>query len=436
MLLILVDVKKMIFLLKKLIKNILCKVIKYDRDIVFFKGKKEQMRSGKRNICICPDEAWNTIEHLLPVMIALRKYSEICLIIYIRDRDLCRLAGDKYNFFSLVVEYSDIVILYGDAYKGKMISWWKNRLHTILERNTIKYCFGGIKIDTIVRVWTDVWMMCFFKEYHKEAKQVAVGHASFYGMFTGMDDDSISWFEDDNKNYADKYIFPDCYAYRGTCSRILNKIRVVGSPAYDFWWRDLLASNLSNENRQVLQGVNKNVLIILPHLADDKKEYFLEDEEKDIFRFVENYAEEYNFIFKFHPRQKKDEIEAYMYKFTNNLNVRCVFDVSTLALVKYVNCAIICGLTTTAMDTVVSDVPTIEFYKECDNGHFYCFGENKYGTFMRKNNLTFYASSYSELVKCFQSIFISNGWSKYKNRYKDFIIVDGNASDRFAKEIL
>lgn len=401
---------------------------------VFLKGNLENIERDKPLILFYPNCGWNTVEQNLPGMFYLKKNFDVFLVTVLPDDEIYRQAVVNRPMMRILQDSSDVVM----CYQGDNVFF--SRFHSY-KMGVCKYLyhkyFDNLFICVIVRSWAYSWRCDYFYENHPETKHIGVGHGACYATYDGP-----IYYQEWPFFEADKWLFPDKYAYRGTSERILASSVVIGAPIYDLWWRNTLKEIYASEMEAFALSEDKVILIFVPDLTE--KERFSEDLKNILKNFIKEYSSSNTLILKFHPRETQQSIVKFFQGFDKKTKMSNVHysSVPAVVLSTLADCAISFAWTTAAIDAIVNDIPVIEvnegkqYFGDGSEIECYFIKDNEYGSFYRKNNLTFYARTYDDLCNAIHGVLYNNMWDGRKKKYKEFFRIDNCASERMAKEIM
>lgn len=89
----------------------------------------------------------------MPVLVHLKKYYDVNIIVYFYNKALIARAAEETKMFSVLCDTADTVYLYRDAFEGNGVI---SRAYRWLLPATIQHTFDNIKIDALIRVYTDM----------------------------------------------------------------------------------------------------------------------------------------------------------------------------------------------------------------------------------------------------------------------------------------
>lgn len=402
---------------------------------VFLKGTLRDIERNKPIVLFFAEWAWNTVEQNLPGLVYLKKHFDVILVTVLPDSQIRIQADENRHMMKILKDSSDIVMCYQEDSEGFFSRFYSYKMGSYQYLHH-KY-FDNLHIDVFIRLWTYSWRYDYFYDNHPETKHIGVGHGACYATYDGpIYYQAWPFFK------ADKWLFPDEYPYRGTDKSILASRVVTGAPIYDLWWRDVLKKVYESELASLALGGEKVILLFVPLLS--VKDRF-PDNVKNIFKlFVRDYSSSNMLIVKFHPRETQQAILNFFSEIddkTRMTNVR-YSNVPSVVLSTIADCAIAFAWTTAAIDAIVNDIPVIEvnegeqYYRDGSEVERYLTKEGEYGSFYRKNNLVIYAKTYTDLCNAVDGVLYNHMWEVYKDKYKDFFLIDNRASERMAKEIM
>lgn len=422
-------------MIKSIMKQILEKIAEwlglYDKDFCFFKGSIEELKSkkNKKVIAFFADDAWNSVEYILPLLVYIKQRYDCFLVVCFMDQKLHVRLEEEQVVSNILASKTDIVIInkcprrtdYG------IRAWMKRKLKGTLYKPTLRYMFDKTRVDVLLRVWTHLPFVDYFFCNHPETKQVATAHSGCCCANRNYDEEMEASF-----SRADLWMFPDQYTYNGSREDILSKMYVTGAFSYDLWWRRYLKFTDKEGVEKIKKKCRKKILIALPLLSD--KTRFSDEERQIVKMFVIKTRDKYDLILKFHPREDAETIKNFCEEIF--LDEKNVSRMQLVVLSSLVDCVIFCGGTTAVGDALINNVPVIEFYTSRMVTYWYLLPDGKNVSFFTKHRMTVHACTYKELYHAVNGIFHSELWADYNKRYKDYIVSDNCACARAANLIM
>lgn len=382
-------------------------------------------------ICFAPDACWNTIEYTLPVFIYLKENYSCNLISVISYRELGERSFEESILYKKLVEVSDVLVCNtsytypGNTVFEAIIQYIRN----IVFENKLEEWIRNVFADIALCVYPSDDAVKWIKESNQNIRIIAVNHAASYTVLNGIAYNHEKWFSS-----ADMFLYPDVGCYREKSSKILNKIFLTGPTVYDEWWMEKLRqiSQVEEFDKRISKKQKKKIMLIMPSLYEPIR--FTQEEYDKLNKFIRNNCGKYTFVFKFHPKELKRHQELYLHSNGLEIDSGDIFisdGFPLLAVASIMDCVIVLGLTTAAVDALASDTPVIEFYDNYEVPQRYCFDGNKYGTLLRKHDLVPYTDSVTELEQLVHQILYEDLWSKYIGKYRYYLNMNNDACKRF-----
>ena len=421
--------------------------------------KKNSFLKEEKAVFYSFDSHWNSIESFLPVLYWLKEEMGYRIISFWGVEDQCRYIPGNEIYLEMLINVSDVVVLNRFAslpFTGQMSRldqivhlaknvFYSNFMRYSYSRDCIsifkKYNVVSILrvMDADVRIWE--WLYkCF-----PSIKHIAHPHGGFIGMLHIPDE---MWLQE-YKRKIDKLTWTDTSCFdgpeEGSYKTFRERCVVVGTPRYDEWWRKKI-NNLDYRiplfQKKILAERKKRkvVLVCLGALrifaiTQPRDIEVTLNELNELKGFLLNYNKsEVLFIFKFHPMTiaLPDAFNTFFQNYVPKSQFE--FQVTNLPLTfiaQYVDLVITVGVSTVAMDSVITGVPTIEFHEKREFAYWYKCPDGTYGSFLKLHQLALYASNAQELRYWTNLVFENKvSWDGYYQKLQKYIMLDGNASRR------
>ena len=411
----------MIKLLKKRLHN---------GDYKILKGDIKKIRGG-RTVVWSLDHSWNSLEWCLPGFFYMKAHYDVNLIFFASELGIWDRCQEEDRIYSLIQDIFDVIIIntvniseYG--YVKRKI--WRLK-KSLLKEQSLRYFFDEAKIDILVEMLNPTFVHEYFRHFHPETICITHEHSVFQQSLNTFSCGEVSLPD------VDYYFCSDRALFNLVDDINKSKVIVIGAPQLDSWWIEYISKEAIFLLKDQLNDSKKTILVLLPAMLDDERLYGAD--KVALCRVLKEYLDDVNIVLKFHPRETHDVRMNFLKTICSDYMEKSIFitTINTECVSRFVDCVIVAGETSAAAGAIINDVPVIEFHSNAKLPTFY-YENGVYGTLFLVKKLVIGAINYDSLKYAIDSVFISNLWDNYKNKYKEYIHHDNLASKRFAEFLM